>query len=493
MIFRISPAEHCPNPRILGRFPNAIATLALAACAILWPMCRENQGSAAEQRSGPNIIFILADDLGYGDLGCYGQKVIQTPQLDRMAREGLCFTDFYAGCTVCAPSRCTLMTGLHTGHARIRGNANVPLEPTDLTVAKLLQRAGYATGLVGKWGLGEAGSTGVPNLQGFDYFFGYLSQVHAHNYYPAFLWRDQQQVPLRNVVAQVGKDPLGGVASRRVDYSHDLFAREALEFVDRHARQPFFLYLAFTIPHANDEARAKGMEVPDYGPYAAEPWPEPAKGYAAMVTRMDRDIGRLLARLKELAIDDRTVVFFSSDNGPHQEGGNDPTFFHSAGPLRGIKRSLHEGGIRLPLIARWPGRISAGGTSSLAAAFWDFLPTAAALAGVASPAGNDGISFLPTLLGQAGQPRHDFLYWEFHEGDSQQAVRMGPWKAVRNRPAAPLELYDLRVDLGEQHHVAADHPEIVARIETYLKTARTDSPFWKLAIRTGRGKSAKEK
>jgi arylsulfatase A-like enzyme len=436
-------------------------------------------------------VFVLADDLGYGDLGCYGQKAIQTPHLDRLAREGMRFTDFYAGCTVCAPSRCALMTGLHTGHARIRGNANVPLEPNDVTVAKVLQHSGYATGVVGKWGLGEAGSTGIPNFQGFDSFYGYLSQVHAHNYYPTFLWRNQQQVPLRNVVQQVGKDALGGVATRRIDYSHDLFAQEALDFVDRHARQPFFLYLAFTIPHANCEAGRQGMEVPDYGPYTKESWPEPEKGYAAMVTRMDRDIGRLLARLEQQGIDDRTIVLFSSDNGPHQEGGNDPTFFRSSGPLRGMKRSLYEGGIRLPLIARWPGKIAPGSTTNLAAAFWDFLPTAAELAGGEPPPGIDGISFLPTLLGRGGQRQHDFLYWEFHEGDSQQAVRMGPWKAVRKRPGAPLEIYDLRSDLCEQHDVSTDHAEIVAKIEAYLQSARTESQFWKLLTRGKSGKRAK--
>jgi len=436
----------------------------------------------------PNIVFILADDLGYGDLGCYGQKTIQTPHLDRMAAEGMRFTDCYAGSTVCAPSRCSLMTGLDTGHARVRGNALVPLEPEDLTVAALVKRAGYATGIIGKWGLGEAGSTGIPNRQGFDEWFGYLSQVHAHNYYPEFLWRNQEQVRLRNVVPRDsgGRAPgLAGVATKRVDYSHDLFAREALDFLQRHRHQRFFLYLAFTIPHANNEAGKKGMEVPDYGPYAGKDWPEPEKGRAAMITRMDADVGRLLARLKELGLDEKTIVFFSSDNGPHREGGADPDFFRCSGPLQGIKRSLHDGGIRVPMIVRWPGRVRSGTTSDLPWAFWDFLPTAAELAGTEPPKGIDGISVVPTLLGQGEQKRHEFLYWEFHEGGSQQAVRMGPWKAVRPW-GRPLQLYDLRTDLGEAKDVAAEHPDVVAKIEAHLKTARTESEHW--PMRAGKAK-----
>jgi len=456
-----------------------MASLA-AVWAILWGPVGPAATAAPEPTDRPNIIFILADDLGYGDLGCYRQKLIQTPHLDRMAAEGMRFTDCYAGSTVCAPSRCSLMTGLDTGHARIRGNALVPLEPDDLTVAEVLKKAGYATGIIGKWGLGEAGSTGIPNRQGFDEWFGYLSQVHAHNYYPEFLWRNQQQVRLRNVVPREsgGRAPgLGGVATKRVDYSHDLFAREALDFLKRHRNDRFFLYLAFTIPHANNEAGKKGMEVPDYGPYAGKDWPEPEKGRAAMITRMDADLGRLFAKLQELGLDEKTIVFFSSDNGPHREGGANPEFFRCSGPLQGIKRSLHDGGIRVPMIVRWPGRVRPGTTSDLPWAFWDFLPTAAELAGVEPPRQTDGISVVPTLLGQGPQKRHEFLYWEFHEGGSQQAVRMGHWKAVRAW-GQPLELYDLRTDLGEAKDVAADHPDVVAKIEAYLKTARTESEHW---------------
>lgn len=434
---------------------------------------------AAAER--PNVIFILADDLGYGDLGCYGQKQIRTPHLDRMASQGLRCTDFYAGSTVCAPSRCTLMTGYHTGHARIRGNALLPLQPEDVTLAEVLKSAGYATALVGKWGLGEAGSKGVPTKKGFDEFFGYLNQAHAHNYYPDFLWRSEAKAPLPNVVPPALRREFGtGVASKRVVYSHDLFAQEALDYVTRQAKSPFFLYLSFTIPHANNESKPNGMEVPDLGVYARESWPAPEKGKAAMITRMDADVGRLLAKLVELGIDDKTVVFFTSDNGPHREGGVVPAFFHSSGPLQGTKRSLHDGGIREPMLVRWPGKIAPGRVSDLPWAFWDVLPTLAELAGAADkvPNGIDGISVLPTLLDQGAQKRHEFMYWEFHEGPSQQAVRMGDWKAIRKRPGAKLELYDIRQDPAERTDVAAQQPEIVARIEEYLKSARTESKQW---------------
>jgi arylsulfatase A-like enzyme len=290
-------------------------------------------------------------------------------------------------------------------------------------------------------------------------------------------------VRLRNVVPPQsgGRKPgLAGVATTRIDYSHDLLAREALQFVESHRNDTFFLYLAFTIPHANNEAGNKGMEVPDFGPYAGRDWPDPEKGRAAMITRMDADVGRLFAKLKELGLDEKTIAFFSSDNGPHKEGGSDPEYFHSSGPLRGFKRSLHDGGIRVPMIVRWPGHVKGGTVSHFPWAFWDFLPTAAELAGVAPPPGLDGISVVPTLLGRGTQKEHEFFYWEFHEGGSQQAVRMGPWKAVR-RWAGPVQLYDLRTDLGESTDVAAAHPDVAARIEGYLETARTESSHWPMS------------
>jgi arylsulfatase A-like enzyme len=392
-----------------------------------------------------------------------------------MAAEGIRFTSAYAGSTVCAPSRCALMTGLHTGHCRVRGNALVPLAPEDVTVAEVLRDAGYATGLVGKWGLGEPDTSGLPGRQGFDEFFGYLNQRHAHNYYPDYLWRGEQRVSLEGNVVR------DNVALERAVYSHDLFTDEALAFVERHAQGPFFLYLAYTIPHANNEAGAAGMEVPSDEPYSDRPWPQAQKNRAAMITRLDRDVGRLLARLDALGIAGDTVVFFSSDNGPHQEAGADPRFFASGGPLRGIKRDLYEGGIRVPLVVRWPGRIGPG-ESDLPCAFWDFLPTAAELAGAAPPQGTDGASLVPTLLGEgpAGhlqQPR-EYLYWEFFERGFEQAIRAGRWKGVRHALRGPLELYDLAADVGETRDVAADHPDVVARLEGLLSAARTDSADW---------------
>ena len=434
--------------------------------------------SNAAPAAKPNIIFILADDLGYGDLACYGQARIQTPHLDQMAREGMRFTQCYAGSTVCAPSRCALMTGLHTGHCWIRGNARVPLRPEDVTIAELMKGAGYATGLVGKWGLGNEDTTGVPNKQGFDYFFGYLDQGHAHNYYPTYLWCNEEKVALKNE-----EDPKHkGVAIKKVEYSHDLFANEALQFVEKHRADPFFLYLAFTIPHTNNEAGAvthNGMEVPDLGPYKDQPWPEPEKGKAAMITRMDADIGRLFAKLKELGIDDNTLVVFASDNGSHKEGGPDPEFFKSCGPLRGFKRAMYEGGIRVPGIARWPGKIKPGVVSDQPWAFWDVMPTLCDVAKMDVPKGIDGVSILPTLLANGDkQVQHEFFYWEFHEGGSKQAVRMGNWKAVRLAVGQPLELYDLATDIGETKNVATDHPDVIEKIETYLKTARTPNDNW---------------
>jgi uncharacterized sulfatase len=439
----------------------------------------------------PNVVFVLADDLGYGDLGCYGQKVIQTPNLDRMAAEGMRFTDFYAGATVCAPSRCVLMTGRHTGRCTVRGNADPQrqsLTDADVTVAEVFRDAGYATALIGKWGLGEEETPGLPNDQGFDYFFGYLNQGHAHNYYPEFLWRNNDRVKLRNVLRRDGKpyeERGAGVSIQKVDYSHDLFAAEALKYVEENQDRPFFLYLALTIPHANNEATrlvGDGQEVPDYGIYADRDWPNPDKGQAAMITRMDADVGRLFTRLKKLGIDDDTLVIFSSDNGHHDEGGHDVDRFDPNGPLRGMKRDLYEGGIRVPTIARWPGKIAPGTVSDHVGYFGDFLATAADLAGVTPPEGIDSISFLPTLLGRKHQQKqHEYLYWEFYERGSKQAVRMGKWKAVRQPMlTGPIELYDLSSDLAEQRDVAGDHPEVVARMKAIMGEAHVPSPRWQI-------------
>lgn len=452
-----------------------VLPMLLTLLAVAWVSDEAEAQSTLPDR--PNIIFIMADDLGYGDLGCYGQRVIRTPSIDRMAREGIRFTQVYAGSTVCAPSRCALMTGRHTGHAWVRGNRRVPLRDEDVTVAEVLKGAGYATGIIGKWGLGNEGTTGVPNKQGFDEWFGYLDQVHAHTYYPEYLWRNEEKVFLEGNVEE-----RRNVAIERTQYSHDLFAEEALSYIRRHRDDTFFLYLALTIPHANNErgaALGDGMEVPDYGAYGDEDWPDPQKGHAAMITRLDSDVGRILDLLRELNLDDHTIVFFTSDNGPHREGGADPDFFNSSGGLRGIKRALYEGGIRVPAIAWGPGLIPAGKVSDQPWAFWDFLPTAAELAGVQAPPSLDGISIAPTLFpGLREQEQHDYFYWEFHEGDYLRAVLRGKWKYVKSERNDTAELFDLSQDLAEQNDLAQDNPELVTQMEAILAEARTPSEHW---------------
>lgn len=461
--------------------------------------------AAAEK---PNLVFILVDDLGYGDLGCYGQKLIKTPRLDQMAAEGVRFTDFYAGNTVCAPSRSVLMTGQHMGHTHVRGNASGPdmskqsLRDKDITVAEVLQSAGYATGLCGKWGLGDdatGGRQGLPANQGFDFSYGYLNQVHAHNYYPEFLWRNGKRSPLRNIVQRFERSYggfTGGWATKRVDYSHDLIAEEALEFVKRNASEsnkPFFLYLSLTIPHANNEGTkgtGDGQEVPGYGQYESKSWSDQDKGQAAMISRMDADVGRLLDLLDTLNIAEDTLVMFTSDNGPHNEGGHHPELFDPAGPLTGMKRDLTEGGIRVPLIARWPGTTPAGQTSDHIGYFGDLMATAAELAGVDCPSDTDSISMLPTLTGDGvNQAKHDYLYWEFYEQGGKQAVRSGNWKAIRMPwKIGETQLFDLSKDIGEQQDLADANPEIVSEMETMMEDAHTAHPNWQ-----ARGKIPKRK
>lgn len=447
--------------------------------------------STAPAAERPNLIWIMADDLGYGDLGCYGQKVIATPHLDQMARHGLRFTQFYAGATVCAPSRSVLMTGQHHGRTRVRGNAGrknpvaQALRPDDVTVARVLQQAGYRTALIGKWGLGDIGpaETGLPRKHGFDEFFGYLNQGHAHNHFPDFLWRNEERVSLPNKVTPVG-DNGAGYATEAVVFADDLFADEAVEFVKKNKSQPFFLYWSMVIPHANNErtrALKNGAEVPDFGPYADKDWPDPDKGQAAMITRLDGYVGRMLATLQELGLAEKTLVIFTSDNGPHNESNHNLERFDPSGPLSGIKRSLTDGGIRVPMIAWWPGKISPGTETDHVAYFGDWMATAAELAGTEVPDGCDSISFVPTLLGRpAKQQSHEFLYWEFHErGFTQAALYQGRWKGIRSgNPDAPVVLYDLKHDIAEKTNVAAGHPEIAAKIGAYLKTARTPSPDW---------------
>jgi arylsulfatase A-like enzyme len=428
--------------------------------------------AAASQQRRPNIVFILADDLGYGDLGCYGQKQIATPRLDQMAREGMRFTQAYAGSTVCAPSRCTLFTGLHTGHAYIRGNGAVrDLRPSDATVAELLQKADYRTAMFGKYALGHLGESSYPLDRGFDEWFGYFSQTHAHNYYPEQLLDGRRALELSS-----------NTGTQKKTWAPDLFADRAVRFIEKTpADQPFFLYLATVIPHANNELgrdTKNGMEVPDDKPYSDRPWPQVEKNFAAMVTRLDVHVGRVLDALKATGRDQDTIIFFSSDNGSHSEGGHDPRFFASSGPLRGQKRDLYEGGIRVPMLVRWPGKIQAGAVNDHPWAFWDVLPTLTDLAGTQAPAGLDGHSVVPTLLGRTGQKQHESLYWEFHERGFSQAVRMGKWKGVKRGKAAAIELYDLTQDVGETKDLAAANPAVVKQIQALMQSSRTDAPEW---------------
>ncbi|MEM1443928.1 MAG: arylsulfatase [Verrucomicrobiota bacterium] len=458
--------------------------------------------SAGVSADKPNMIFILADDLGYGDLGCFGQEKIRTPRLDAMAAEGMKFSQFYSGSTVCAPSRCVLMTGQDTGNCWVRGNSKDPIPQTlpdaDITVAEKLKEAGYSTALIGKWGLGELGSAGHPNKQGFDYFFGYLNQRHAHNFYPEFLIRNSEVAKLENITSPLWEEfrvengfPEDGAGfatpEGKKEYSHDLFVEEVHEWIGKQAKEesPFFLYLALTVPHANNEAGrvlGDGQEVPDYGIYAEENWPDPDKGQAAMITRMDTGIGAIVDQLKDLGIDEETLIFFTSDNGHHKEGGNDPEFFDANGPLRGMKRDLTEGGIRVPTLAYWPSVISPGTVTDHISGFTDWMATACELAGVEAPPKTQSVSFAPTLRGETEKQReHDFLYWEFYEKGSKQALRFGPWKAIRKPMfTGEIELYNVEVDLGEEKNVATENPDVIAKAAEYFELARTPNPMWKI-------------
>ncbi len=441
----------------------------------------------------PNIVMIIADDLGYGDLGSFGQKNIQTPNLDRLASQGVRLTDFYAGSTVCAPSRATLMTGLHTGHVAIRGNSRQPLPDASVTIAEVLKQAGYRTGMVGKWGLGEAGSEGAPNKQGFDFFFGYLNQRHAHNYYTQFLYKNDQVFELDNPPAEPENDGGWGYVAEGRTYSHNLIADEGLRFIEDNAGGPFFLAATFTLPHANNEGRERGMEVPNLGAYAGKDWPDPVKGHAAMVSLLDADVGRMLAKLDELGISEHTLVFFSSDNGPHREGGYEPDFQDSNGPLRGIKRDLYEGGVRVPTIVRWPGHTKAGTMSDEVGAFWDLPPTFAEIAGTSMPDGIDGRSLVPVFEGgeNTAEPT---LYWEFHEGEaSKQAVRRGKWKIHRPAGSSAGKLFNLDEDVAETNDVSAKHPEMKQKLETLLDdwNALLKEPLWGKNAAEGKKKRKK--
>lgn len=464
--------------------------------------------AAAAGNRPPNVIVILADDLGYRDLGAYGNTKIRTPNLDRLAAEGMKFSQFYSGSTVCAPSRCALLTGRHMGHAWIRDNGELPTEgqrpiPAGTeTIGRMLQRAGYRTAVIGKWGLGGPGSTGEPNLQGFDHWFGYLCQRIAHNYYPPYLWRDGEKYPLpgngdfsaHQKIEPATTNPADYARFSGKQYAPDLMIDDALEFVKENRERPFFLYFATTVPHlalqvpedSLKEYLGKFPEEPYAGDHSYLPHWAPRAAYAAMITRMDRDLGRLFDTVSKLGLDDDTLILFTSDNGPTvRVGGADSEFFESAGELRGLKMDLNEGGIRVPLIARWKGRIKPGSSSDLVCAQWDLLATIAEAAGASPQAETDGLSIMPTLLGTGEQPKHEYLYWEFSSRRGRQAVRMGRWKGVRGplqaNPEAPIELYDLETDVSEAHDVASEHPQIVERIKRIMKEAHVDSELFPLA------------
>ena len=467
-------------------------------------------GCTAPESKSPNVIYILGDDLGYGDVGSYGQTKIKTPHLDRLAAEGLRFTQHYSGSPVCAPSRATLMTGRHTGHTQVRGNyelggfldeeehGQMPLEEGTFTVAEMLREAGYTTAIIGKWGLGGPGTEGVPNNHGFDHFYGYLDQKQAHNYYPSHLWRNANWDTLRNGYfhphQRLEEEPADYSAFKGPDYAPDLMTEEAIRFIRANAGRPFFLYLPYTIPHVAlqvPDEELSSYEFPET-PYLGEngylPHPRPRAAYAGMISRLDGYVGRIRALVEELGLAENTLIIFSSDNGPTDAGGADMEFFDSNGPLRGGKRDVYEGGIRVPMIAWWPGSIRPGSVTDHVSANWDVMPTVVELTGARAPDDIDGVSFLPTLLGeQSRQRNHEYLHWEFHEGPGSQAVRLGDWKGVRlgghENPDAPIEIYDLRTDVGETLDVARLHLDVVARIDSIMRAAHTSSEIegWNFA------------
>lgn len=468
-------------------------TLPVALCAsYAFVSCAGNN----QNEKLPNIVYILADDLGYGDLSCYGQQKFQTPNIDRLASQGMLFRQHYTGCTVSAPSRSSLMTGLHTGHAPIRGNkgwnpeGEWPMASSYVTVAEMLKSKGYATGAFGKWGLGFVNTEGDPNDQGFDEFFGFNSQTLAHNYYPYWLWHNREKIILKeNEGNQTGI------------YSSDTIHSAAIKFLRSNRNKPFFLFYASTIPHAellakpeyfaqfrgkfDHEKKFNGIDSGKtfrLGPYGSQP--ESHAAFAAMVKELDDYVGDILNKLMELGLEKNTIVIFASDNGPHLEGGADPDYFNSNGLLKGYKRDLYEGGIRTPMLVKWPGKIKAASVSDHVSAFWDIMPTLAEITGSQLTSQIDGISLLPELLGKKGQKQHEFLYWEFHEQGGKIAVRTGTWKGIKlnadKNPEALMELYDLSKDIGETNNVAASNPDIVAKIAAIMKKEHVpskDFPF----------------
>lgn len=458
--------------------------------------CSNKRKEVAKESKRPNIIYILADDLGYGDLSCNGQKKFATPNIDNLAEQGMKFTQHYSGSTVSAPSRCSLLTGLHTGHTLVRGNKEImpegqwPMPANTFTLSKMLKEAGYVTGAFGKWGLGYPGSEGDPNNQGFDEFYGYNCQRLAHNYYLFYLWHNQEKVMLP-----------GNEGKGRGTYAPKAIHEQALKFLEANKDNEFFMYYATSIPHAElfapenviDKYRGKFLPEKEYhgvddgdqlklGSYGSQI--EGHAAFAAMINYLDDQVGELVAKIQELGLDKNTIIIFSSDNGPHLEAGADPDYFDSNGIFRGYKRDLYEGGIRLPMIVRWPEKVTPGTQTDHVSAFWDVMPTLADIIGIEKPKDIDGISFLPTLIG-GQQVQHDYLYWEFHEGGGRQALRKGDWKLVKYNvnaePKLPFELYNLKDDPGEKNDLAQVHPEIVEELKTIMQNARTESDVFKFS------------
>lgn len=465
-------------------FPLAKLLRSLAFVLILTSLCVQGtMGMVAAKQQRPNIVLILADDLGYGDCGCYGQARLKTPHIDKLSQQGMRWTQFYAGSTVCAPSRCVLMTGKHTGRCLIRGNSKESLPANERTFAQVLQEAGYRCGLFGKWGLGQAGTSGSPLNKGFDRFFGYLDQTHAHNFFPTFLDEDHGRRDLRNVVTK--ESPSGaGVATKKIDDASELIVDEAIRFVDQNRDKPFFLFFSLNLPHANNEAGNAGTQEFGFGNYADRDWPDAEKGFAHMVEKMDTQIGQLVDHIDALGLAESTLILFSSDNGPHHEGGHKDTFFGSSGILRGSKRSLTEGGIRVPTIARWKGKIKEGSKTDQIGCFDDLFPTFAQIAEQSDKIPGDvtGVSLLPSLLGAPDQQRQrDFLYWSFYEGGHGQALRHGNWKLVEQPLGTKPKLYRLDQDPGEAEDLASSEPAQLANLQKMAADAyQPGNPPWTL-------------
>lgn len=432
----------------------------------------------------PNIVLILADDLGYGDCGCYGQTVLKTPNIDRLSEQGMRWSQFYAGSTVCAPSRCVLMTGKHTGKCLIRGNSKESLPADERTISETLKHAGYRCGLFGKWGLGQAGSTGTPLRKGFDEFFGYLDQTHAHNFFPTFLDENNTRKQLRNIVPKES-DTGAGVASEKIDDASELILERAIRFLEQNTTDPFFLYFSINLPHANNEGGNLGTQDFGFGQYAQTDWPDPEKGFAHMVEKMDAQVGRLIDRIDALNLSESTLIIFTSDNGPHHEGGHKDKFFKSSGMVRGSKRDLTDGGIRVPTIARWIGKIKPNVTTDQIACFDDLFPTFSEIAKTTAhnPENLTGVSLIPTMLGHPeNQKQRDYLYWSFYEGGKGQAVRSGPWKLVEQPLGSAPKLYRIDEDIHELVDLAPKEPSILAKMRGFIDDAYTPgNPPWILS------------